>query len=299
MILLLDPNLCAGPISDTFRAATVECHPTFAPWYHLPVGIFAILAGACAVMVAMKEHARWAWKGPWLLLIIVFTAAELRMIKWSDADARKEKEYSECKIQRNFQAIERENQATFRETMCEVSKVLDKTERVVNLSRTTLGNITGGGSYAYVIPSGLRLGRVGLVLQGNGANILIGVKVRISETKLSQPQIDDEHVIDIGSLPPYGTFYLPVELHPNLDPQTGLTNYHVEVSAQNGAVEETIELRKSKDDPLMIYACRLTATMYTPLVSKPGDAPRQKETNLMKTDWSDAVWIKLHSQQSK
>jgi len=293
-MILLDPNLCASPISDSFRVAVRDCTVPYAHWYHLPVGIFAVAAGASAAAMAIKEQAGWTWKGSWLLLVFLFTAVELRMIVWSDADAKREREFSECKVENNFQTIERENQDTFRETMCEVGKVFSNTEQNVDLTKKTLQNLTGGGSYGYVIPTTLRFGHVKLLLQGKGDNILLGVKVRITENKAQESDADDEHDFPIGSLQPSGSLVLPVELHPHLDSQTGLTQYHVEVSAQNGTVEETIDFRRSNADPWLVYAYRLTLTKYTPIATKSGFIPDQKGRVLIKTDWTDAYWTKMH-----
>src|ERR1039458_253920 len=118
---------CASQVLDSARSATISCPTGSTPWFHFPVGIFAVLTGCAAAVAAFRVGAMGnKERAGWVLVFALFTAAELRMIVWSDADAKNERNHSECVLQQNFQVIERENQQTFKETMCGVEKVFDK-----------------------------------------------------------------------------------------------------------------------------------------------------------------------------
>ncbi len=119
---------------------SITCQPFHAPWYHVPVGVFAVLTGLAAAVMAIKEKASWRWKGAWLVAIFLFTAAELRMIIWSDADAAREKEYASCLVEKDFQGIEDQDQKQFEATTTSLGKSLETTNRLLTSAEETRKN---------------------------------------------------------------------------------------------------------------------------------------------------------------
>jgi hypothetical protein len=129
------------------HVVTITCQLPQAPWYHVPVGIFAVLTGVAAATMALKERAGWIWKGVWLLVIFVLTAAELRMIVWGDSDAAKEREYAACQMEKSFQAIETEGQQQFSATTGGLEGVIGAETTALVTGNKTLMQTMGG--YAY------------------------------------------------------------------------------------------------------------------------------------------------------
>jgi len=134
--------------------AAITCQSPQVPWYHVPVGIFAVLTGVAAVVMALKERSGWRWKGTWLLGISILTAAELRMIVWGDADAAKEREYAACQMEQNFQTIETESQQQFSTTTDRLEQVIREATAALVTGNRNLMQTMGGATYPkfYAIP---------------------------------------------------------------------------------------------------------------------------------------------------
>ena len=258
---------CTIQVADSLRGATISCHaPSSAPWFHLPVGVFAILTGCAAAIAAFRvEKMQKGERAAWVIVFALFTAAELRMIVWSDVDAKKEREYSECEVQRHFQEIERENQQTFQQTMCEVGKVFGKTTQaadsirgVATLAKQSLEDITGGISYAYLRPDFSETRPTALwKIHNYGKNSLSGIVVKV-------------YPIESGSIEPFGNpntvIMAPASVFQvgTLGGHSGETisntilvpkhsSYEIYIMAQNGTTTENLLLRPSADGKSYAY----------------------------------------------
>jgi len=132
----------------------IQCSAPHAPWYHLPVGIFAVLAGLGAAIMSLREKPAWKWKAPWLLAIFLFTAGELQMIVWSDADAAEKRDYAACQLEKNFQTIETESQRQFAITAGRLGKVITAQTIALATENKMLMQTMGGAAYPkfYVLP---------------------------------------------------------------------------------------------------------------------------------------------------
>jgi hypothetical protein len=146
--MLSDPTLAA-------QGVTITCQAPYAPWWHLPVGIFAVLCGLAGVLLALRGEMTRREKIIWIVGISLLTLLELKMIMWSDADTQKERDYAECQLQRNFQEIEAENQQQFRATMSGVGHVFDKTSEAADAAQDGIKAMTGSDSYLWIFPHGL------------------------------------------------------------------------------------------------------------------------------------------------
>ena len=286
--MLIDPSITcpAAHVLDSMRSATIACQAPSSPWYHMPVGIFAVAAGASAAAMAIKENARWMWKGAWLLMVFVLTAAELRMIVWSDADAKKERGYSECQLEQNFQTIERENQEAFSETICGVGRVFQKTEQAADKATVAVNNITGGQSFAYLLPQPVD-GAEGYSVNvfNDGKNVLTGVTVRVGRVK-GEREHEEEYWIDSSAMHAIPMYTIGPHSHalvPNYwiyPVENGVlaTHFFAIVSAQNGDVLQDIFFRPAKKGKA--YAFRFTVKRAK---NMPGKYP--KYTTLKTSGW--------------
>jgi len=155
--MLSDPSLAT-------QVVAITCQAPQAQWYHVPAGIFAILTGLAAVVMSLREKPSRKWRGAWFLTIFLFTAAELRMIVWSDADAAKEREFASCQMEKNFQAIETENQQQFQKTISGVDQVFEKTKGAADTATKAVSILTGGNSFAVLL---VAAGQPSVVNMGN------------------------------------------------------------------------------------------------------------------------------------
>lgn len=142
------------PSPATVQAIPITCHLPHSPWWHLPVGIFAVLSGLAAVVVALRGELSRREKVVWIAGISLLTILELTMIMWNDSDAVKERTYAECELQRNFQTIESEDQKQFNATMSSVGKVFDKTKDAADTAKESVLSMTGADSYLVIFPEG-------------------------------------------------------------------------------------------------------------------------------------------------
>lgn len=179
------------------------------PWYHLPVGVFAILAGFAAVLMALRENLSRREKILWIVAVSLLTVGELRMIVWSDTDAKRERDYSECQLKNNFQTIQDKNQRAFDQTMCRVNQVFGKTEDAADTATHAVNAITGGNSFGFVVPQPWGV-KIPLVVWNHGDEPLTGVTITIARTQNPDWASDFFRPIFIGTIGPGNFAPVPV-----------------------------------------------------------------------------------------
>jgi hypothetical protein len=195
---------------------TITCQSPHAPWWHIPVGIFAVLSGLAAVAVALSGELSRREKVIWILGISVLTLLELRMIIWSDADAAKERAYAECELQKNFQQIETDSQMQFDQTMSGVGKVFTKTEQAADTAREGVNTITGGDGFSYIdlaemFTRGRHSDQIGTMLEVRNAKIVWHVSMRVLDyqafkkdsEKLSGGDIESGQMLNLDAVTTY------------------------------------------------------------------------------------------------
>ncbi len=255
-------------------------------WYfHLPLPNKAvlILTGVTVVMALLEM--RPTNKAVYLLLVICLMFIENRAINKDHADlvaseeGRREEENARFETIVNGLRTSIDNgQRQFSATMNGAKELLNETRSIAELSEKSLKNLTGGRSFPYISPQvwGSPDAPVPLVVWNHGNEILTGVSVAISHT--SDPNWADEFMThySVGTLGPHDMFELPVVLSPQLRPD-GQDHYWVQISAQNGTVDEGIFFRKSKKYPGHWDVCfhvnsrvkvSRTTTKFPPLMAR-------------------------------
>jgi hypothetical protein len=227
------------------QAVTITCQVTHAPWYHLPVGIFAVLTGLAAAVMSLREKSSWKWKGAWLFAIFLLTAAELRMIVWSDSDAAEERAYAAC-----------ENQQQFQNTMSGVGQVFDKTKLAADTATQAVKEITGGDSWGWVslIPFRNNPNKFYFSVSNEGKKYALrGVRLAVlDETDMSNPLRMKQ--CDIGDIPPHTGYSAPFTDSCNITLNPLIKDHLlIIVGALNGGTYEDLFITASPNGPVQSY----------------------------------------------
>jgi hypothetical protein len=235
-------------------------------WRHLPapgyaIGVLAVLA---AVMSIHSEMRRWH-KAVWMLLIGAFLFLEFRAI---DQD-RRDNETKEAGIRKeersSFAAILKQNQDQFDKTMNNLSSIIQSSADVAKLSKENVDELTGGNSYAVVVPIMHPINAQNdfrLVAYVAGTHRLSDVQIYV--TKLPDKEFGTKKYWEdflAGKLPP------PVfagTLNPSINqllPSTvnlsspGITEYVINVFARNRSTVETLRMRLNSSSNRWEYSC--------------------------------------------
>jgi hypothetical protein len=226
-----------------------NCQEPHAPWWHLPVGLFAVSSGLFAALMAFRiGKLRVVETAAWILLIAFCTLAELRMIVWGDADAAEERKYAACETEKSFQIMETESQRQFQATISGMGQVFDKTKLAADTATEGVRSITGGDSWGWVttysIPP-LPPGVLSFSFTNEGKYTLRHVSLMVARL----PNISEKPGIsmmrcDVGDIPAHYKGWLvgpPCLIKP--DPE--ITNkYSIIINALNGSVVESLSLSK-------------------------------------------------------
>ena len=144
-------------------------------------------------------------------------------------------------------------------TITHVDSVLTTTQRVANLSTTTLLNITGGNSFAYVIPASFVLPpgyskdtEFTMELYNAGSQTLTGVSIFMTRVVSSSEGIEhttDPTTFNVGTAASghrqvLTEFGKPYYMHPSPN-DDGIATYNITIQAQNGSVKQVLRFRPS------------------------------------------------------
>jgi hypothetical protein len=220
-------------------------------WCNLPVPGYsvAVIAALAAAMSIHGEMKPWH-KAIWMLLIGAFLILEFRAIN------KDRREYSQTESAKRI-----EESAAFQSIASGIDKTISSSDKHFNatMGKTTdvLSNITGGKSYAVVLPmlGSYRPDRpVPLAIENHGLNILTGVSVTIYESGIWIEATHESMLqsianrINVGTLHPGERLVLGAQLRPeglmSLEPD--MPNAHrgfIYITAQNFSSEEYLDFQ--------------------------------------------------------
>lgn len=186
-----------------------------------------------------------------------------------------------------------QGQLQFQATMQSSQQQFDATMSKVG---TVLGSVTGGNSFAYLMPQPTN--PVSLVVWNHGDKPLTGVSIVVAHTSAPVPEWGSElfRPIPIGTIAPHGYLPFPVFISPTPEAKNGIDNYWIFISAQNGTVQESLRFRKPKNGTNP-WAYSFEVTKQRVLSKKEGSIPKGAIVNqpLLVEKWSDEVGMQsLH-----
>lgn len=264
-------------------AGMPPCSPVVPTPWHPPVGVFIGLLGLLGVLVPLlREKIGLREKASWTLILTVCLLLELRSIRLDQIQHDREQDFAVCQQLHSFQAIadslskaSTTNQTQYDTTIKQVGKVLDTTQK-------NLDAISGGNSFAYILPNlypAVTVFRMSIT--NNGSNPLFGVEVRMSKiatgdcdyfeqvrkatkgqegktvTVTIGPCTLDDGIspIAVGSLSGRETLQIPGAIDAGADCGA---KYIVQVTAQNGHSLEVLRFRKAKNGNGCAYSESVT-----------------------------------------
>ena len=235
--------------------------------WHPAVGYCVALLGVVGVLVPwlMGEKMGTKQKVLWATVMIVLTGFELWAIKGDGKERDAEQAFTRCEEQNRFEGIVNNlnkgiavSKTQYDSTITHVDGVLKTTQTVASLAKENLEDVTGGDTYAYVVPEVFGVNdkkELPFHIYSKGKNILTGVSVRFID--LNNNFATADHVQEIRSWPTeeVGTLH-PGEgklLKTAFVPQMNLRNptggdpwYQITIYSQNFTVYEKLELRQGK-----------------------------------------------------
>lgn len=194
----------------------------------ISIGLLALVAGIMSLRPEMHIYE----KAAWVLILIVFAMLEIYAIGRNDVDnqmARNKENAAFQAIVDNLKASTQTSKAQYDTTINHVDGVLAQTQQISAITKQNLLTLTGGDSYAYLIPQTVENAHTyAMGLQNPGNEALTGISITISkildENCIPSPKgcatpLDDGpmHPIPVPTLPSKGFYEMPNPITPNPD----------------------------------------------------------------------------------
>lgn len=218
----------------------------------VPAGYAVTALAVAAAVMAVIGELRGLEKVAWLFLLFAFAGLELRAIR-QDKEAQDE-------IQRDYRyhqdLLTAQQLKNFRDIGSGIQTTIKKSDEhfdaTTKKASQVLRSITGGDSFAYVIPNNLDPGdQFHGIVWNNGEQALTGLTITIAHT--SEPTQDWGEAfykpIFIGTVGPHAHVPIPETefvFQPKASKTNGQDQYWIMLSAQNGTAEETLHFRRNK-----------------------------------------------------
>jgi hypothetical protein len=271
----------------------------------IPPGYAVTALAVAAAIMAVVGELKGFEKVAWLVLLFAFAGLELRAIR-QDKEAQDE-------IQRDYRyhqdLLTAQQLKNFRDIGSGIQTSIKKSdehfEATTKKTNRVLTNITGGDSFAYVVPQDLTSDQSHGVVWNNGDQPLVGLTLTISHT--SDPvSVWGEALykpIFIGTIAPHDHAPIPDFIfQPRVRKDSGQDNYWIMLSAQNGTAQESLYFRKNKLHPqYWAYAFNIVRQhldekpqkekILKEIDNTPRKGPRQEL--LLFRDWTDDMEERL------
>ncbi len=271
--------------------------------WHISVGVGIGILGFLGVVVPLvREHIGRREKAIWTALMAILLFLELRSIHLDQIQHDREQAFAACKQLQSFQKLASTLDSTaaasksqYESTIGKVNGVLTKTDAIAGLAEQNLNNVTGGKSFGFVVPqvAGESV-PIPLLVWNEGDQVLSGVSITIANTT-HDPNWGNAFFapIYIGNIGPHGHAPVPgiYAITPQPEEKSGQCNYWIEISAQNGSVEESLWFRRSRkqDRPGWAYSYEVTRHQWIKKATKNSPKSSQIMKRILRRGWSDEI----------
>lgn len=232
------------------------------------MGVLAFLGVIVPWLFRPPERMGRSEKAIWTSVLFVLVFLEVRTLYLDRDQHDREQAQARCEQIERFgqiadgikQSID-QSQKQYEGTISHVDGVLSTTQNVAALAKKNLESITGGSSFAYVIPfTGIppssfprvRDPLLTFMIVNQGPDILTGVSVTIAKIVKQYPHgaITSGEVapVLVGNLGPHASQPVPdTYIHERgLSADSRMNHYECFITAQNGTIREEIYLRLAK-----------------------------------------------------
>jgi hypothetical protein len=261
--------------------------------YVLPIvpGEAVVALGILAICVTVRPDSsipeRVVWVGIAVFLMVLEFGAITNDRAASDAKyfadrQRQTVEFND--MMGHFFSIFNQGKENLNATVTKADGVLKATKEVASLAKENLENITGGDTYAYVVPETFGVnskGQLPFWIYSKGKNVLTGVSVQFvsvygnSGTGDHVQEIKDTPTEEVGTLHGGQARMLKTTITPlaglRLVPPDGVDWYILTIYSQNFTVNESLEIRKGKY--LLPWAYQLNINRQVTIPCPKGEQP--------------------------
>jgi hypothetical protein len=305
---LEDPQSRAEKLWKSSALGYVLCAISFAAacWalYSTPLpGISIAILGAVAAVMSLRPDMRPPEKALWMIVVGVLLASEMRAIRADRKNAdtqslkdRKEQDSAFSAIrQREDQSLNKTLEG-FKAQSDSTNAILEKTQKITDLSERNLENITGGKSFLILRAAGIKNGYFIPSIESSGSSIVRKAHVRVVNLALfaldakvatSAAEVFAHDInIEIGDMAPREQ---AVNFQTRIPIGSGNSAaFNIFFSGLNGFWTEELRLRKKGND--WLQAIRVfrtpsgvkTSTILDPLYDHIDDGYLNKDE---KIDW--------------
>jgi len=208
------------------------------------------MAVAVAIMELRGKEMSGREKFIWILVVFAFAFIGFKSIDNDHERRKQEQAAADSALQQNFDNLLGTQHKEFMEMLAQNQKhfesTMDRTEKIVGLSRQSLDQITGGGQYCYVTPRGEVRGIHQLAVLNSGALPLSRCFVIIRKgipPKTFQDFMRPVLSQDLGFVPP--------GKNQGVATAVGLTagDYSIMMTTRNATFYEELRIHPSKANP--------------------------------------------------
>jgi hypothetical protein len=266
-------------------------------WLPLP-GVSVAILGAMVAIMSLRPKMGPLEKSGWILIIFVMLLTEIHSIRVDRVSHDAEQKTIRDAENAQFAGIAcslRDSITTsndqYSSTITHVEGVLSTTQFVAGLAKKNLQNVTGGNSFAYLVPQPVE-GAIGYSanLFNGGKEVLTGITVRITPVRGKRGTGEEDywidpsasHAIPMNTLGPNAHALLSdYWVHP-LENGVLITHFLAIITAQNGDVYQDIFFRPAAKGKA--FAFRFTVKKLARAAS-PKSPPKYKTLKTM--DWTE------------
>jgi hypothetical protein len=265
------------------------------------IGMLTLVAATASIRLAMKLGMKGPEMAGWLTVFLFFTLLELSAIKRNDQqniDDRNAQNAHFKDIADELTQSLKTSREQYDSTISRVDGVLKTTRSVASLAKENLENVTGGDTYAYVVPNGYGVpsDQISFDVCSKGRYILTGVSVKFVDIHhfFRNPHYENEmrennFVEDVGTLHPgCPGKHMQKIITPLVDSSPGFADwYDLFITSQNVPVFEQVFIRKRKDQKGWAYRYDVFKQVAVPCPKGiKGDAC-PKQIPVTSVPWSD------------
>jgi hypothetical protein len=249
------------------------------------IGALGIVAALMTIRSAKGDHFTKGEQFFWVLIAFAFFFGETTIIHRDrdqhDTQQRRESARQSAQFDATLQS--------FRDLHEQNKAELNKTDSLLSDTNKSLLNITGGNSFAFVVPQIDGSDRIPLVVWNSGDEVLSGVTLTIARTQ--EPDWGSSFYVPIfiGTIGPHDHAPVPRFIFPKPEEKSGQDAYWIMISAQNGTVSQGLYFRRRKVGVGWAYSYQVTK----PTILKKAEGKIPKGATEMKPllirSWSDEV----------
>jgi hypothetical protein len=221
------------------------------------IGFLALAAG----IMSLRPKMHFLEKVAWVILMVTFTYQEVKAIKQNDLNneaIRDSQNAAFGAIVDDLKISIKNSKEQYTRTLDHVDRASDHldgvattTQKIADLARINLEDVTGGDSFAYVYPTEmLGSNQMQLLKIHNAGNQPLNVTLTMTQVVQDvggegcNEEMANRSVVQVGTIAPHDGRTLPNgAFNPSLN-VAGMALYQIYINAQNSGASERLQFRR-------------------------------------------------------